>query len=278
MAEIGTTEVSSIRQSLVSAVVLETLKQKSVLLPTVMDFSQYAQPGAFEVKVPRRNQFTAATKTENVALTAQELSFSADTISLNNHRAIYASLERIAGIQAAVNVEAEILKEMAAELALQVDKDIITELKLASAAAPDHRIANTGNIEDDVVEARRLLNLQVVPMMDRYAMFSPDREAALLKVDNFIRVDSYGANAPALVTGEIGKLFGFTVLIHTGLAADESIYWHKSAVGFAQQATPEYQTSFDLAKVSQEYLLHHLMGQKVLDSGKRQVLFNTAGA
>jgi len=129
----------------------------------------------------------------------------------------------------------------------------------------------------DILEARRLMNVQVVPQANRYMLISPDQEKAMLQIANFIEVFKYGADAVALKNGELGRIYGYTVLMHTGLSAADTLFWHQSAVGFARQMNPEYATDFQLASVSQEYLLHNLYGVKVLDAGKRQVYFNGAG-
>lgn len=277
MAQIGLTEVSATSMDVVASIVQETLKQESKLLATISDFSAFAVKGAQSVKVPRRNTFTAADKAENTALSAQELTFAVDTISLAKHKAIYAALEKMAEVQASPNVEAEIIMEMAKELALQVDKDIYTQLLLASASSPDHRIAFAGAslAATDLLEARRLLNVQNVPMDGRMLAVAPDEEKALLAIDNFIRADAYG-NAGGLINGEIGKLYGMTVVMSNVVTAGLPIVFHKSAVGFAQQMQPEYQTNFDLKNTAKEYLLQHIYGVAVLDSGKRQVKLGSA--
>ena len=280
--EIGMTEVTAAAQDAVAAVVQEVLKTKSILLQTISDYSSFAVKGDKSVSIPRRTQFASADKTENTDLTAQVLTFSADQILLNKHKAIYSKLERIAGMQAMVNVDQEIISEMANELALQIDKDIIVQLKLASSAAPDHILDYSNTPTDtvqavDILEARRLMNVQKVPLADRYMMISPDQEKAMLQIAQFIEVDKYGADAVALKLGELGRIYGFTVLMHPELSTADTLFWHNSAVGFARQIQPEYATDFQLISVSQEYLLHNLYGVKVLDSGKRQVYFNGTG-
>lgn len=279
--EIGVTEVSAVGVDAVSNLVQEVLKQQSILLPTIKQYA--AGEGEKSVSISRRDQFAAASKTENTDLTAQTLTFAADKIDLNKHKAIYAKLERIAGAQSMVNVSAEVITEMTQELALQVDKDILVQLKLVSSSAPDHLLDYSNTPTDtiqavDILEARRLLNVQKVPMAGRYMLISPDQEKAMLQIANFIEVDKYGADAVALKNGELGRIYGFTVLMHTELAANETLFYHESHAAFARQLQVEYATSFDLKSVSQEFLMHHLYGVKVLDLGKRGVFFNGAGA
>ena len=280
--EIGVTEVGATSQDIVASIVQETLKQESLLIPTILDYSLYAGKGAQSVKIPRRNQFTAADKVENTDLTAQELTFAVDTITLNKNKAIYSKLERIAELQAMPNVEAEILIEMAKELALQIDKDIIVELKLASSSAPDHILdyvdTATNVIADaDILEARRLLNVQKVPQTDRFLLIGPDKEKQMLSIANFIEQDKYGPNV-AIMKGELGMVRGFRVIMHTELEAINSIFYHKSAVGMALQLAPEFSMDKQLRSTSKEYLLQQIYGLEVLDSGKRQVFFNGTGS
>lgn len=282
MADMGVTEVTASSQEIVASIVQETLKQKSILLPTVADYSSFAIAGSDQVKVPRRDQFAAADKSENSALTSQAMTFSVDTINLTLHKAIYAKLEKIAGIQNMVNTEAEIIKEMAAELSLQLDKDILTQIQAVSSSAPDHLLDYVDTVTDviaaaDILEARRLLNVQNVPQQDRFMAISPTKEKEMLQIANFIEVDKYGPN-DAISNGELGRVYGFRVLMHTELAAAESVFWHKSHVGFAGQLQPEFKKDEDLANVADEYLLHTIYGTIVLDGGKRGVFFNGSGS
>lgn len=280
--EIGLTEVTATRQQLIAGIVQETLKQKSILLPTVTDYSQFAVPGASQVGISRRAQFAAANKAENTDLTAQEILFSADTIVFDKSKAIYAKLEKMAAVESNVAVEAEIIQEMADELALQIDKDLLVQLKLVSTAAPDHLLdyANTPTDtlqQTDILEARKLLNKQIVPMDNRFMVIGPDQEKAVLSIADFVQAQTYG-NANGLINGELGRLYGFTVLMHTELAAADALFYHKSHCGFGMQLAPQYETMFELKSVSQQYLLYQKYGMKVLDSGKRGVYYNGTGA
>ncbi len=277
MAQIGLTEVSATSMDVIASIVQQTLKQEAKLLNVVSDYSAFAVKGAASVSVPRRTQFTAADKAENTALTAQELTFAVDQISLDKNKAIYAALERVAELQATPNVEAEIIVEMAKELALQVDKDLYTQMLLASSSSPDHRIAFVGSdvAEADLLQARYLLNVQNVPANDRFLIVAPDQEKALLGISNFIRADAYGS-AGGLINGEIGRVYGMVVIMSNVATAARAIVMHKSAIAFAQQMSPEYDTDKDLKNTAKEYLLQHVYGAKVLDSGKRQVLLGSA--
>lgn len=276
--EIGLTEVSATSMDVIASLVQQTLKQESKLLPYISDFSQFAVKGAGTVKVPRRTQFAAADKSENTDLTAQVLTFAVDTISLNKNKAIYSKLERVAEVQASPNVEAEIILEMAKELALQVDKDIYAQLLLASSAAPDHRIAYVGSTlaQADILEGMRLLKVQSVPMSDVAMVISPKDEKSILAVADFIRADGANFNPNPLQTGIIGKVYGMPIIVTNVATDDRAILFHKSSVGYASELQPEFSTNKDLKATAKEYLLQMIYGVTVLDSGKRQVLLGSA--
>lgn len=289
MAEIGVTEVDASRQALISSIVLETLKEQAQLIPTITDYSSLATPGNKSVAINRRTQFAPEDKTENTALSAQEMTFATDTIDLDPnaggfHKAIYVALEDVAQLQASAPVRAEILKEMVAELALQVDRDIITKLKAVSTTAPDHLLDYADTVGDvvqleDFAEARKLLKKQNLRFNDdRYwCVIPPDKEKEILGIDNFISAERYGSRE-ALLQGEVGRVFGFRVMVHNELASTDSLFYHSSHVGYASQWNPSLETDRDLKKISTEFLLNMVYGVKEMDLGKRGVYFNGTGS
>ena len=70
--EIGVTETASASQRVVANIVQQVLKQESILMPTVTDYSSQVGPGAKSVDIQRRTQFAAADKTENTNKTISQ--------------------------------------------------------------------------------------------------------------------------------------------------------------------------------------------------------------
>jgi hypothetical protein len=281
MAIISATEVGTTRQDLVSAVVQETLKLNAKYIGLVMDYSTSVPAGAKSVYIPRRGQFAAADKVEDTDLTAQAFTFTQDQLTLS-HKAILSEMELIADLQSAVNVEAEIIKESAMELAKATDDLIRTQLKLASTSAPDHILDYVDTATDvialaDIANARKLLNTQNVPMEDRYMAVSAKKEYELLQIASFIQAERYGSSEP-IVNGEIGRIFGFKVILDNGLADAETLFWHKSAAAFAVQLSPSFEKMMNLPGVKNQYLLHTVAGSKVLQAGKCNVFYNGTGS
>jgi len=282
----GVTEIVATSMDVVANLVQETLKQKSILLPTVTDYSRFAVKGSKQVDVPRRDQLAAGDKSENTDLTLDQLTFSVDSIVLNKHKAIAVELEDIARIQATPDIEAEIVQEMALELALQLDKDFITQISAVSAAAPDHIIDYANSPTDtiqqtDILEARKLLNDQIVPQTDRFLLIGPDQEKQMLLLSDFVRVNAYGPGAGlsgGLREAELGRIYGFTVMMHTSVAADTVFFYHKSHVGYATQLNVRFDRDRNVLNVADTFVMSWLYGTIVLDSGKRGVELNTSGA
>ena len=52
--------------------------------------------------------------------------------------------------------------------------------------------------------------------------------------------------------------------------------WHPSAIGYATQIGPRFQSDSDLPNLATRYSLDMLYGVKLLDSGVRNVLIGSA--
>ncbi len=279
--EIGVTETSASAQSLVSSIVQDTLKERSQLLATVRNFSGQGAPGASQISIPRRNQFSAADKSENTDLSNQEMTFASDVLAFDKHKAIRATIEDIAKIQSNVDVVAEVVREQAAELALQVDKDILAQLKLCSASTPDHKIPWNDTTNDDleladITMARKLLRDQSLMFDndDYFMVISPAKERELLSISEVISAEKYGDRT--LYKGEVGKILGFRILVSNLLGAKESLFYHRNHAAYASQAEPKFEKQRKPESLGDQYVVSMLYGCKVLDSGKRGVFVSDA--
>jgi N4-gp56 family major capsid protein len=261
----------------ISSQVQSYLQQESKMLPLVTDFSSLVVKGSKQVEIPRSGGFTVNDKTENTAEDAQVITYATDAIALSSHKVIQWLLEDIASEQATIAVVQDALLKSGKDMARQVDQDIIDALELPSAAAPDHRIGYAGAAiaEVDILAARELLIKQFINPDECFLGVSPASETAMLKISNFIKAQDYGGGAP-LFSGEIGKVFGVRVIVHNDFEDLKSIMWHPSALGYATQIGPRFQSDSDLPNLATRYSLDMLYGVKLLDSGKRNVLIGTA--
>jgi len=275
MADFGVTESVAVAHVQIAESIQLYLQEQSKLLDKVTVYP--VAKGDNSVKIGRAGGFTVGDKSENTAVTAQVITYAADTLSLDQHKVIQVRLEDIANIQARPDIIRDILMRMGHDMAYKVDQLIITKLEAASASAPDHRIAYAGATlgKADLLAARSLLHIQNVPFSECWIGVSPAAENSLLAIDDFVHVDKYGSSA-GLVSGEIGKLYGARVIMSNGFADLKTIVWHPTAVAFAMQKQPSFDQMRDLPNLATLYSVDALYGSATLDSGKRQVMLGTA--
>jgi hypothetical protein len=276
MADMGVTETGAIGQATVIETLQTYLQQESRLMDKITKYP--VQKGDTSLKIGRAGGFTVNTKSENTAVTAQTITYAADTLNLDTHQVIQVRLEDIADEQAKSNIIADMLMRMGKDMAYAIDQLIVTKLILPSASAPDHRIAYTGSAlgKADLLYARQLLHIQNIVFSECYIGVSPAQEAALLAIDDFVHVDKYGANATGLSLGEIGRLYGAPVIMSNAFADAKTIVWHPTAVALAMQIQPKFEQWRDLVNLATLYSLSQLSGVALLDSGKRNVMLGTA--
>lgn len=274
----GTAEVAGTIEALVSAQIQEVLTANQVIPGSILDWSSKAVPGMDRVSYPRMSNFVVQTKVSGVDLDAQSNAFGVDILILDQHKAIDFIIEKVADVQSMVAVQDEYINQSGKDLAAEMDLYCINVMEAGiSAAAPDHRRAYTGAslAKVDILLARQLLNEAKVPQDSRYLGVSPAEESSLMNISEFTRVDEAGGSA-ALRNGEIGKLFGFTVLMSPQFEDLKTLAYHRSCQVFARQWGPDVNMLYQPKKVATEVVLDHMYGSKHLDSGKRAVLLGTA--
>ena len=277
MADLGETEVAATVQQTVSSLVQEFLIQEAVLMERVTNYA--SKKGEDRIKIPKSDTaLTADDKVENTSVTAQVVTYATDDLLLDQYKAIQIRIEDKAMMVSMVELMSDILPRMVKTLALDIDTKIVAQLELASAAAPDHRLAydnatSLGKV--DLLNARQLIHEQNLSFNECYIGVSPASEANLLAIDDFVHVDKYGS-AEGLVNGELGKLYGAKVIMSNEFDDAKTIVWHPSACAFSRQMDPKFERDRDLPNLADLVSLSHIYGVKVLDSGKRQVMLGTA--
>lgn len=272
VTEILAEDVISMR---VQAVLIEEMK----VWPLMSDYTDQVGPGMDSVKIPKISSFTVASKAENTAVDAQVNAVTSDDLPLTAHKVIQFLLEDIASVQSKIDLVANYIDVAARDLAADMDVAVLTELDdNPSTSAPDHDVkyndtSNNDLEKVDILEARRLLNVQKVPSSQRWAIIPPDKEKDLMGITEFTRVDEAGASA-ALRNGQIGRLFGFDVIMTTLIpTSGVSLFGHASSMAVARQIAPKIEMDRDLANLSDRHSISHLYGVKLLDAGKRFVRF-----
>ena len=284
MANITKASIDAASQEIIDSIVQQELIQSMVLAPTLTDMSSRVGAGMDKLKLPRTGSFTAAAKSDGVDLTSQALTFVTDDLALDQYYGVFSTLERIASLQANVDLLGEVAKRMASALAYEMDAKIYAQMKLTSASSPDHRVLFDNDptatlAKNDFVKAKKLLKLQNVPMGDGklFAAISPERESDVLKLADFVDADKYQSGSEsAKLNGVIGRLFGFNIVVSNVVEDNAVIFYHSDHVAWARQLQPVMDTSPNVPALGVDVALSHLYGCKVTQSGKMGVLIGSA--
>jgi hypothetical protein len=212
------------------------------------------------------------------------LTIATDDILLSLNEGVLVAVENIAKLQSKPDVMAEYVKRMASALGKKVDQNIYTQLKLASAAAPDHKIDWSNAPTDTMTKADFINALKLIKEADvdvsepnsLFALINPKREAEILALSDFVDADKWFAGSQdAKLNGVIGRAYGFNILSSTIVADDEVVLYHKSHCGVAFQQKPVMTAQYDIRYDADMMLLKQVYGCKVLQAGKAGVLIGT---
>lgn len=287
MATFTTAQTGDLQMDLILSVVQEELIRKAKLRPTIMDLSSRVSKGDQQVEVPRYDTHFADPADQNpdgvTATTAQTVNFTTDVIALDKWKTLNYEIPDRISIQSRVNLEAELAASAGRTFGKYMDDEIITSLKAASAAAPDHIQQLSGGTNDqitlaDISKAGQLLDEADVSDSDRFLLVSPKQSKHIIDLDDFHNADKYGSRE-ALLNGEVGQIYGFRVIKHNGLGQDEAIAYQREAVAMAVQKEMKFETRrANLGLQKTEYAFSMGWGLTVMEAGVKQVLFNTTGA
>lgn len=281
MALMGVTEISAVSQREIMANMVQQYLQATAMFPQrVTTF--VAAPGNKSVDIPRAPGFSVVDKAENVAVTPQVLTWAVDNLVLDKHRVVQVNLEKIASLQSKVAQELQIAERAGLDLAFDTDLKIVEAFYAdASGTSPDHIIpyANTTSLAGaDILEAKRLLDIQKVPQSDRYLAVSPTSYSKLLAISDFVRYDAIFANQTTvgIRPGVVGTIYGFEVFMSQAVEDLKDIAFHRSALAYGVQQGVTYENDLDLPNLATLHSFDQIYGIKGLDLGKRHVILGTA--
>lgn len=225
---------------------------------------------------------TVSNVSEGVAVDAVVSTLTSSELIADKHKAVHVAVSQLAQVQCSLDLMSEYSDKIGYNLSKQIDSDIITALKGASAAAPDHIIAGSGtagafNPLTDIITAKGLLDAQNVPAEGRFMMLNPQEYNLILAVQQV--QSSLFAYGQPMVNGKITPIFGFTPYMSNQVTAGEVLFGHVDACAFAMQKDMNIAT-YDMRVIgvhADRLVGDVIYGVKMLDS-KRVVLLNATGA
>jgi len=264
--------------------VQEFLVQEAVVAGTIMDLTSRIKKGDQSVKVPRVTGLAVSdVKQDNTEAVSSNMGLTSDVMPLSSFKEVPDYIFEGGDLESTVDIKAAFLDAAPRVLADFIDADLITELKNASAAAPDHiqqlseGVLNTRPSLADIQNAGLLLTKQNVPKTERFLLVSPEIKVHLMAKTEIQDASKAGSNT-ALVNGEFARLFGFIMLESNNLAAAEMIAYHTTAAAWGMQKTVEFIEEQQRSKGREFVSMRTKYGKKTLDAGVRQVFYNATGA
>jgi len=263
--------------------VQEYLAAEAVIVGTITDLTSKIQRGRKSVAIPRTSGLAALdVKQDGTDQVSSNMGITTDVMLLDKFKEVPEYIFEQADIESMVDLKRAYLDAAPKVMADEIERDLYAELKLASAAAPDHILqfseaTNTRPSLADIQAAQQLLDEANVPKTDRWLVMSPAIKVHLLAKQEIQDASRSGSN-DALVNGEFARLFGFRMIDTTNADADEMIAYHRSALAYGLQKQIEF-IEEKVRRQGREFIsIRGKYGTKHLDAGKRAVLFNSTGA
>ncbi len=279
MATTGIADAAPAIQTLVSALMTQTLIQESVSLqvPGVWDRSGEVGPGMDTLDMILQDELAIQTVDETgAAMTAQSIVLNSQGLVLDQHKSVPFAITERASLQSKVDMLRKSLENGVRSLAADIDDFVFAE-----------GVANTGTTETvagadglaDIRGAKKQFEDDNVPRMGRSIIASPEWvNNKLLASNNIIRANEYGSDRP-IRTGFVAEVYGFSIYesSSSSLPDDGFLALGMEAVAFARQRAMEFQEQLQVLNQKRDYTLTHLYGaQTTAATNPRIYVYNPA--
>lgn len=264
----GNTQLSSVKQDLIAAVVQKELAFQAKLTPYFTDVSMFAAPGAKQISFPRLSSFTVIDRASGVQGDASVLTASVDTMLLDINAYVAWIIDSSDAIQSAIPAQLEFAKRAASSVGRFVDTQIIAELEAVGVPT-----TTAGNLTAAVVlEMQQTLLVNDADPGALALFIAPAQRTVLLQIAEFRNAEIYGQ--AVIPSGVIGSLYGMPVVVHNGLTANQYFMAEKSGLAYGFQMGPSYseQMANEFGSQAKRAVLDQLFGVEGMQKGLKGVL------
>lgn len=264
----GNTQLSSVKQDLIAAVVQKELAFQAKLTPYFTDVSMFAAPGAKQVSFPRLTSFTVIDRASGVQGDASQLVSSVDTLLLDINAYVAWIIDSSDAIQSAIPAQLEFAKRAAAAHGRYVDTQIITELEAVGVPT-----TTAGNLTAAIILEMQETLLENDADPGALALFiAPAQRTVLLQISEFRNAEIYGQ--AVIPSGVVGSLYGMPVVVHNGLSTQQYFMAEKSGLAYGFQMGPSYseQMANEFGSQAKRAVLDQLFGVEGMQKGLKGVL------
>ena len=287
MSIVSSPHTQATEMDLISQIVQAELLEKTVIMGSLTDFSGQLEPGVKSLEIPRFEADTtpgsgrlgdpeAQNPDGTTAAAFKTATLATDTININDWRNMSYRIADRVKLQSRVPLEAEFARKAGQEFAIYMDRELADDLATLTQTVEydDGSIGADTLVLANITEARSILSRNnVADDGSRVLLIPPEKEADMLNIDNFRNADKYGSRE-ALLNGEIGRVYGFRVLVSNILTADEAYAYHPECVGFAMQKQVQFETDRPSVQLQvTDYGYSAGWGHTLMYDGKKGVKF-----
>ncbi len=189
---------------------LEILRANIVVAPRIMrdtDVANFQQGDTLNIPIP--GTFVAKDKAANAAVTLQVPTDSTVPVVLNKHKEVSFLVEDAVRAQQSIDVMDTYIQSGVVAIAEAMETDC---MGLVIGATGSTGTIGTSMTGASLISARNVLNKAKAPMIERFAVVSPDDESTILGDANLA---GYFANARSegVSEGSIGRIAGFETVM-----------------------------------------------------------------
>ena len=247
----------------------EVLQNTPGFHQTITDVSAYAEQGVDRVEFPKVGPVTTQDATS--AMEFKNRTYALDELLLNIERGHCFFVKNSLKKETKINITERELSD--GLIAILNDRDEAIHDALSDAAdSAGNLVERTEDIGDDFVSARKILvdnKVKIVPGGQIAALNSTDM-ARVLKHPSFTDASKLANAAIPLVTGAIGRIYGFDVYEHN---LSESLLYSRKAAVYADHGTLDVNEGTDVKNNGKEWSEVLKFGTKALQGGAYVVKF-----
>lgn len=235
------------------------LDKAANILPTLTDVSRYAVKGSSSVDYPT----LAPRSGQNIAITGSftknNANYGNDSFNLDKKLGDFFSVNLHQEKQNRLNNLEDSTRETLKAIAKQADKVMLG--LMVAAADGTNNLTPTSSILTDIVDMKKILADNDVPMEDLYiAVTNADYAALEKEVKDFIR---YNTDKD----GVVGEIYGVKVVRSNFSELTNSIMYHMKGAAYAFQGETLFLETVAAGSSSIDYELSRLFGGKATQAG-----------
>jgi hypothetical protein len=260
MPNIAKPQVDAASLEILSSLVNLNLQRSLVMPGKLIDLSSEAVGGVDKIKIRKFNDLAVGTKAANTPVAYGISTLAVDELDLDQHKYVAFLMEEFAKIQGPQAFMEELAQNASIKLAQDFDAYLINTVR--GGANADSLETAAALEPKDFINARAYLDGGNVPQQGRYIGLHPDDYAKVLAISSFVEADKIGS--ANIVSGQVGMLYGMSVIVNTGFTADELVVWHQGCAAGAMQLSPSIRTQYDPDELGDKWVLHTIYGAEFI--------------